>query len=587
MPDQRSQRDSGAVLVLVAVSLVTLLTLVALVVDLGFIRDERRSHQSAVDFAALSAGKALGADAGPDGQAGCTAAVQYLRANVDDLPGTAAVSCAALPANCSGASSPVTVSDGGTAGKYQIEITYPVSDVSIADARTGTRGYDGDPCERIMVRLTSSVDAFFASVLGEDTLEIDTQAVVRQVEADKRRMPSFWLLEPFECGALEVGGGSVVQSGSATRAGVILLDSDGSQCTGQSKTLEVQGLGGGAATTIVAKSAGSEAGAINLVALGPGETCFTSATACNDGDIAPDEQTAVNSGGIYPAPDPRPKRATRAPVDHKYNCKSSYSAYLTIPIEGCTSGSQPHIDNLIFAVGSSGTPTGWNTWTGAGYKCAEKNASLVLSGNWHIDCPGSNGANTFTVSNGSSIAFEGGNVVFDGQIKQTGGTLEFNSANPTASLNPTCQLTVVSCVSESSAKAAWVYQRSGDLSLTGGDITATNTMFYQATGYFEITGGTPPNWTAPTEGPFKGLAIWSEANSSRYKIAGGASMILKGTFFTPYADPMTISGGSPVTPIEAQFISRKLVVNGGANLDLTPDPTTGLFLPPDPPLLIR
>jgi len=134
-----------------------------------------------------------------------------------------------------------------------------------------------------------------------------------------------------------------------------------------------------------------------------------------------------------------------------------------------------------------------------------------------------------------------------------------------------------------------VYQRSGDLSLTGGDITATNTMFYQATGYFEITGGTPPNWTAPTEGPFKGLAIWSEANSSRYKIAGGASMILKGTFFTPYADPMTISGGSPVTPIEAQFISRKLVVNGngGANLDLTPDPTTGLFLPPDPPLLIR
>ena len=582
MPELRSRGESGAVVVLVATSLLTLLVLVAIVVDLGFIRDERRSHQSAVDFAALAAGKALGADSGPDGQAACAAAVQYLRANVDDLPGAATVSCAGLPANCTGGSSPVTISDDGTAGKYQIEVTYPVSNAAIEDTRTGPRSYDGDPCERIMVRLMSSVNAFFGTILGKDTLEVDTQAVVRQVEAAKRRLPSFWLLEPFECGALEVAGGAVVQSGSDNRAGVILLDSDGSACQGQASTIEVSGNG----STIYAKSESppGDAGAINLVALGEGQTCLTVPNACNDADLAADEDEVLVDGGIWPIPESRVSRATRAPVDHKYNCKPVYPNYLnTLPITGCSAGSQPHIDNLRLAVGSSGTPTGWQTWTDL-YDCDEKNVSLTLTGNWHIDCSGPK--DTFTVANGTSITFEDGNIIFDGDIKLTGGSLQFNQNN-SGTVDPTCQLTVVACIDQSSAGAAWVYQRDGNLTLTGGALLANHTAIYQHTGYFEMAGGSPPNWTAPTEGPLKGLAVWSEADSGKYKITGGAEMILEGTFFTPGADPMTISGGSPVTPIKAQFISRKLTVNGGANLDLTPDPTSGLFLPPEPPLLIR
>ena len=90
------------------------LLIVLAIVDLGYVRDERRAHQSAVDFAALAADDALGWEPAPDGQAGCTSAAKYLQANVDDLPSTGlAVPCNTLPATRSGSFSPVTVTEGG------------------------------------------------------------------------------------------------------------------------------------------------------------------------------------------------------------------------------------------------------------------------------------------------------------------------------------------------------------------------------------------------------------------------------------------------------------------------------------------
>lgn len=585
MGNRRLRGESGAIVVLAAAGMVGLLIVLAIVVDLGYVRDERRAHQSAVDFAALAAGDALGWEPAPDGQAGCTSAVKYLQANVADLPGTGlAVPCNSLPATCSGSSSPVTVTDGGTAGRYDIEITFPVSDTMISDPTVtgGLRNNDGLPCERIMVRLVSSADSFFGAVIGTDSLEIDAQAVVRQVPSSDLRIPSFWLLEPYDCDGLTVSGGSVVTSGSSLVPGLITLDSSGDpaegDCGGQKTTIDtdsnstLQAIG--PALPVPPK--------IQLFAMNPSDTTCLSPPehACDAADVA--------SGSLSPQPVPRAKRATRAPVDHKYNCKSAYPTYFSIPIAGCSEGTPAHIDDLRAAIGSAGTPLGFQTWSDS-YGCTDPTVPAGgLSGNWHIDCPANPGGQGggFKLT-GGTVTFNDGNIVFDGPINLQGGTVEFNQSNTTATLSPTCLLTIVACIDQSSAGAAWVYQRAGDLSLSGGGgFNATQTAIYQHYGFFSIAGGSPPNWTSPTEGPLAGLAIWSEKPDTGYKISGGAALLLQGAFFTPYGT-MDISGGSPVSPLEAQFVARKLKVTGGASIQLQPDPDQSVSIPPAEPLLIR
>lgn len=568
--------ERGATLVLASMAMVGVLVIVALVVDLGWIRGERRSHQSAVDFAALAAGEALGWDPAPDGVAACNAAVDYLRANVDELPSSLAVPCSSLPATCNGLTSPITVTDGGTAGDFDVEITYPVSDAMISDTTVSSplnlRVNDGNPCERLQVHMSSTIGSIFGSIAGKDDLDVDATSVVRQVQAGDRRVPSMWLLEPWDCAGLVVTGGSHVTVGNATTAGLITLDSDGSACTGGQTTVDV----GGSTSSIQAIPLGLPLPpSISLVAMDRLQTT------CNTGNLYACDPADVANGTLWPQPEPRANRATRAPVDHKYNCKTSYPDYLGVPVEGCTDGLPPHIDNLRAEVGVSGTPAGFLKWTDF-YGCNNPVVPVTgVNGNWFVDC-----ANFRLSSN--TVAFNDGNVVFQGAVTLTGGSLLFNASNPVANLSATCLATVVGCIDQTSADAAWVYMRNGDLRLSGGSsLTAIRTMIYQDNGDFEITGGSPPIWTSPIEGPFAGLSVWTEKASSKFKISGGASMQLEGSFFTPGADPMSISGGAPVTPLEAQFISRRVEVNGGASITLSPNSVLAVVLPPDPPLLIR
>ena len=276
----------------------------------------------------------------------------------------------------------------------------------------------------------------------------------------------------------------------------------------------------------------------------------------------------------------RADRATRAPVDHRYNCKNSYPQFHGIDVDPCTSGTPAYIDQLRAAMGGIGTPAGFQRWTDT-YDCNNPTVPAGgLSGNWHVDC------SNFRISN-ADVQFNDGNVVFDGDISMTGGSLTLNAANPTPTVSSSCAAALVGCLDQSTATSAWVFMRDGDLSLTGGVLVANRTMIYQENGHFSIAGGSPPVWSAPTEGPFTGLAVWSEAATNKYKINGGASMQLEGVFFTPEASPFTISGGAPVVPQMAQFVSYQLAISGGASLTLSPNPTLAVVLPADAPLLIR
>ncbi|WP_421120746.1 hypothetical protein ACE2AJ_05435 [Aquihabitans daechungensis] len=180
--------------------------------------------------------------------------------------------------------------------------------------------------------------------------------------------------------------------------------------------------------------------------------------------------------------------------------------------------------------------------------------------------------------------------MFDGGVKlNSGSALNFNTNNPVSSLPFGCSQTspAAPCLASSSARAAFVYVRKGDLNLGGGGFNAKNTTVYLSpTSVMKGSGGSPPAWSAPTEGPFAGLALWAEAPGA-FTISGGAGVTLRGTFFTPFADELTLTGGGDWGQQNAQFISYRLKVSGGSILAMAPDPSVAVNLPPPAATLIR
>ena len=573
-------RDRGAVLILATLLLTGLMTMAAIVVDLGNARGLRSANQTVVDFAALAAGPALSSSDGPDAPAACEDAVRYLRLNSDVLADID-LDCDSLPQVCHvgnefvPATDPVTVTAGSDT--YRVWITYPVPDSGISDSTVagGLRVEDGEPCERMMVRVEQRASTYFAGIVGRDEIVSRASAVVRQVPERADQVPSLWLLDPYGCDVLTVHGGAQVQAGTDTFGGLISLDSDGLGTDCQSGNRFTVDVGGSGSHLHAVHPHTDPPGKISLHAMWPGQQD------CTDGNPRACDQADVENGTLSPQPERRPRRATRAPVDHRFNCRAgenAYPDYHGIPIEDCQGDSGNYIDQLRSAVGGSGAPLGWNTWTGS---CNVPQGVHELAGNWYVDC------NDFRIGNNTHVDFTGGNVIFRGDITMTGGTLNFNSDNPNANLGAECMAQVTGCLDESSERAAWLYMRDGDLVMTGGALVANHTTIYQHDGHFRIAGGSPPIWSAPTEGPFTSLSVWSEKATGDFRINGGASMELTGIFFTPEANAITLSGGAPVIPQQAQFISYRAEFAGGADLILAPLEIEPVVIPPPDALLIR
>jgi hypothetical protein len=147
-----------------------------------------------------------------------------------------------------------------------------------------------------------------------------------------------------------------------------------------------------------------------------------------------------------------------------------------------------------------------------------------------------------------TILFDLGNVIFTGDIKMTGGTVTINArysggtyddqSNPSSNLTMSCASpgTGSPCLTQSSDNAAFVYFTSGGLNFTGGNFHANHTAIIMSTasGQVKVTGGAPPSWTAPTEGPFAALAPeldWTTlpAVQPLQLAVGGHRRILPGT----------------------------------------------------------
>jgi len=573
--------ERGVVLIIMTLTMVVLMVMAAIVIDLGYTRGAAGFDQSSADLAALAGGDEL---AIRHYAAACGDIVSYVNANASGISPIDATSfCTGFAETVCSDGPRAQVTPTVTSGKYTVSVRFPVPDEEIADPTFGAGKLDGIPCERMTVSITSLEPSFFGGVSGHDAYSVTRTATVRGGGSQVRLVPALWLLDPVGCGVLSVQGGSSVVAGDVSdplkiNPGVITLDSDGSGgCSASNPTL----ITGGAGTQVRAiPTTGfvGKRGEISLRALPYGASTCTGSVACS--------QSAVGTQ-ISPQPIPAEGRATRAPIDWLWNCKASYPTYKGIAIEGCpnTDTTAPFMDRLVAGVGPSGAVNGFQRWSST-YSCSP-NGTITVTGNWWVDCGPPNG---LSISNGTTVTFSGGNVVFDGGIKlNSGGVLNVNTANPNPSLPYGCAATspTAPCLTASSAKAAFVYVRKGDWNLGGGAFNAKNTAVYLSrTSFLKGSGGSPPNWMAPTEGAFAGLALWAEAEGS-FTISGGAGVSLRGTFFTPFADDLTLTGGGNWGQQNAQFITYRLTVSGGSNLVMAPDPTSAVILPPEAATLIR
>jgi Flp pilus assembly protein TadG len=578
--------EHGNVAVLLVLLLPVMLGFAALLVDLGQLRATSRQEQRSADLAALAGGRQLAAG---DAVAACNDVIAYLNANEKRI--SPAINpttfCSAISNSCSNATAVATPTT--TAGDVTVSVHYPVPAAEISDPKWGGAGkMDGvSQCQRMRVLVSARDTGMFSRILGVSSSTTSRSATMRPT-GTTGSPPALWLLDPTGCTPLTVNGGSQVTVGTSTVKGVITINSSGTTCTGGNTTVSVSGSG----SSLKAIGPSSPAGAIgevNLNAMPIGSTTCA-IPAC--------DPSQVSSNLLSPQPQ-HGEPASRAYIDWKYNCKTGYPTFHGVMVNDCPDTAarggtkDAYIDNLKAAIGTSGTPAGYTKIGPGGGQCSPSASITYPVGNYYVAC--TKGNNGFTVNGGVTVTFQGGNVVFDDNVTvSNGGAINFNADQtstrtiPSSCLPPTVPLPP--CITSSSAKAAFVFIRGDNATqfqTSGtGVINANHTFVYGGSGSLAFSGA-PPVWTAPVEGPFAGLAYWTDmpstatnAQLSSFTITGGSGANLAGVFFTPEANPFKIAGGGNWGQQHAQFIAFQLTVTGGGVLSMAPDDNF-----PAPPVL--
>jgi hypothetical protein len=579
----RSQ-ESGATMILAAATIFLLIGVAALAVDLSGIRLDRAIDQRVADSAA-SAGALTVFETG-NGRTGCAVALAYVEANSGGITGLA-TDCSTIPETCDAATTPAGFTQSND--RFDVTVVYPVTDGhalmnpgALGASTQAIVAEDGEACERIGVQISSARDPSFSQVLGAPAGETTVHAVALGYLPPAENTPvNLLLLDRFTCQALQVSGnGGVIVDAvydpetNQLRGGVAAADSDGtnygSPClsdgvidiNGTNSLIRADGPEGCAnetatSTHVSGLTKGEGCGAVQTLALGtPG--CNAPACTASGGS---------DPNNPNPAPTALPARLTRAPVDHRYNCRADYT---TVPlsaqwatdalttsneqdIPGCTGGGA-NILNLILDVTESGLPPvgTWTSWTGLGYPCDVPSSYLPIShvGNVWIDCPSSAGGLIVR----TEIDIEG-NVVADGHIQVTsadGHLIIDNAGSP-----------------------GFLFLRNGIFSKDAqSSITLLETFVYASkNSAVTMAGGTTGSltWTATnTDGyPFDDLALWSDS-AITHTWAGQANLTMSGVFFTPLAE-VEYAGTAGQNQTDAQFIADKLHAMGQGLLQVAPE----------------
>jgi hypothetical protein len=565
---ERFRSDRGASIFMLAISLFLLIGASAIAVDIAAIWLDRSTDQKVTDAAA-----AVGIMEAfqTSSQAACETALTYVAVNTPDIDSVNTTDCATEFSGVCDASLPPRELEV-SAGRYDLTVVYPVDDTNdLMTSRIISRtpqalvDDDGGPCERLGVKMASTRNSLFASVLGFGSGTTTVHTVAMRIVGDDRPPLNLIVLDRTNCDAISAnGGGQIVatpvvdydDSGTAIGLvpGLIIADSDGTGCSGNAGVINLSGGGsviradgpecGNGQPTYDYKGFTAQEGCGRIQVLAPNIPPPCSPPGCS------------STGGANepnPAPQPLGRPYTRQPADHVYNCYFNYAAppddtlWAADPLTGnqaidpCDEGTDPYIYDLIEFVGSAGKPDStFKFWQAdLGLPC---NASVPpVNENVVFDCP-------VQLTSGDSMTING-KVVFNGRVRVNDGSLTVNPP----------------------ADDPWVFFRGGDL-IKGSTATIefNNAMVYMAKGsQISLAGGAGRLvWTAPTTGDFANLALWSDSTKTQ-SWAGQAGLTLRGVFFMPRATA-SYSGTGGQIQTDAQWLAWRLSVGGGGVLHVSP-----------------
>jgi hypothetical protein len=625
------REDTGAYAILYALVVVVIVMTAAVVVDLSGLREDRRAERLATDAASTAGAVKLNALSGSaNAQSACQEAWRFLKVN---LPGASAAT-SACPTASFPSSFTVCPTDvrtvTGDAGPWRVTITWPVPDddplmtepnvTGLGDYRqTPVADIDGmDPCGRLGVSVSRVRDFLFAGVGGFVSAATTNSSVAR---ADLRGQTALEfplvVLDQHGCNALTATGsgpsdaGIIIKNNGIT-PGRIALDSAADEPGNNSpgcdnpQTFVAQASGG---SRIVAWN-GDSGGLGQILAYGPLNKVASSSSQYM---CAPGTDPSTVTDRLCPPPTSF-VRLTRKYWDWKYHCTTATAEPLSAPCP-YTATVPDYIAQHRAAYGVSALPDaataaaqGFTVIGGA--DCSSSSTYRYYPpGRYYVDCA--------TFKQNHTTVFGGGVVVFRGDVDLKGQgagpycTVFNQDIGPAPGKDsngfyPVCTPGSVNNLADP-PNPMYVYLQNGSLSRQNSDLIATETFIYQEAD--PSFGGSPNNriqigagtsggsgvagtlvLTAPNDGPFDNLAVWSEntAPSNDPNGLGAQTKIaLEGIFFLPKGQVAFSGNALYLGPPRAQFVAWRLATVGGSSLQMVPDANRTLAIPVGGVRLIR
>gem|GEM_PF-6904692 len=556
-----TRRDRGSILPIVAFSMIALLIMVAIVIDLGATRSQRRDARSASDAGATAGAVALGG--ATNAIAACSDALYY---TYENLGGTMPTS-ATITSACAGFSATCTTDTGArtatvTVGSTTVTVTNPVTDGSTlmqgtslgsGVAQTVDQTYDGKPCDRVGVQVTRTQPSFFRGVFTSTSATYTVHSVARYSTTVRPGLipPALVALNRTTCAAIDAGNnGNIVLRANANGPGIAYADSDGSagSCTGSSAILQSR-----SSARLFAESSGTTTGVL-------GWYSAASTSGYNNSSTVTSTTPATwptTSGNYVGSLQVRSARTTRVPVDQAYHCQNVPTTVQAL----CASSTDPVL--ALQALATSSSPAGYTVYSGP---CDTTAGSVTMSGQvWVRDCP------LFTVKGGTLNIAAGSSVIFAGSLSvQAGGTLLSNTTGGTdANGYPVA--------TDSSRPTTIVLDGTGtstlDMQSTSSVISMAETTVYSQGG-LSMQGSPVLRWTPPSTGLLKGLIYWSESTQT-FSIQGGPLIFAKGVVFHGNGQLLG-GGGGTINLTNVQMWVDTARTSGSTTVMLAADPTNSI-----------
>lgn len=615
-------RDRGVTLLLTVLVIIPILIITALVIDHGFVRQNRQDDKSATDFAAAAGIRALDNGAGSiQVWKGICAAKDYLVSNNDELSPLTAVDASGTPVTDPCLSPPATMcTDAASYGTYRgiaaggrfkvtIQNGYVLATSGFVEDSVAYSGDGGtDPCDHLGVIVEETEGSYFGGIIGSTGTTSTIRSVARLTRSNTgTAVAALVLLERNGCNTLQIDGGSgakVVVAGNGATPGMIHSDSLGnSGCDTSNRIFDVNGA---STPVIVAQRAvtpasGPAPGQITAYALSgaPGAstawvTAPSPSTVC--AQIAATDCTGTTGGDATSN-----TLVTRSVADSRYrshvaaaksdadtklatNAASALvQGYDVVSAARCTeetfSASKVFIDSTCDLGGRNRTFTSTVQEIVVQGSVTIDNREIEVQGPAKVFIDGSmtlSGPGAIRVNNGNvdtcpsyltTSAQRGQVVVAGGALTVTNGVLQLCRTTLLMTHNPANRCRIPS---------------------TDGTAPVSNSSTPPAAcaGRIDVSGRAVLDWTAPNTlntvassfSNFEDLAFWTETSGGN-KAEGNGAMRMGGIFVTPNADPFRIAGNGTKNTTDAQFLTRRLQVAGNGTLSLSPDPENAIAIP--------